>query len=264
MSSWLIASLGIALSIPGLFLLQLVFGLGLYFGLSWLSFRYFFVWRKERFFHGEPEVARRDVHAAMRLGFWNVLGNALLGTPFQYWILHGRGRLYYRVSDHGWRYLLSSALLFFFVTELFVYWEHRLLHHRVLYKHLHLFHHKFRQPTPWVSMAFHPLDSWLQALPYYLCALFIPVHASVYAALFGFVMVWTFLIHDRVSIVRVPIIHYTAHHTIHHVYNKHNYGQFTTLFDRLFGTHRDPAVETHFTVMYPPTPAPTDSQLELS
>ena len=157
------------------------------------------------------------------------------------------------MSDRGWAYYIFSALVFLLVTEFLVYWAHRILHYPILYKHLHLYHHLFRRPTPWVSMAFHPIDSWMQALPFYLCALYIPVHISIYAAAFFFVMLWTFFIHDRVSLVRWPIVHYTAHHTIHHAYNKYNFGQFLTIFDRLFGTHKDPMEEAKFSVMYPPT-----------
>lgn len=251
----LAALLPITLSVPGLFIIQIIGGCILYYGLSWLSYQYFFVWKKDYYFPGEPTPPRDEDVSAMKLGFWNVVGNAALGTPFQYWIFHGRGKVYWHVSDRGWGYYVLSFFVFLLVTEFLVYWAHRILHQRWLYKHLHLYHHLYRRPTPWVSMAFHPIDSWLQALPYYLCALFMPVHISIYAGMFVFVMLWTFFIHDRVSFVRLPIVHYTAHHTIHHAYNKFNFGQFLTIFDRVFGSHKDPMEEQKFAVMYPPTEA---------
>jgi lathosterol oxidase len=245
--------LGITLSIPGLFLAQVLGGMALYYALSWLSFQYFFVWRKEHYFPGEPMPDPAEDVQARKLAFWNLIGNAVLGTPFQYWIFHGRGKLYYNVADYGWGYFFASIVIFLLVTEFLVYWAHRILHQRWLYKHLHIHHHLYRKPTPWVSMAFHPLDSWLQALPTYLCALFMPLHISIYCVAFVFLMVWTFFIHDRVSFVRLPFVHYTAHHTLHHIYNKDNYGQYFTLFDRLFGSHREPMDEKKHAVMYPPT-----------
>jgi len=247
--------LGPALSLPGLFVIQFVFGLAMYYALSWLSFRYFFVWRKEHYFPGEPKPDPAEDRDAQKLAFWNLLGNAALGTPFQYWIFHGRGRIYYSIGERGWAYFVFSAVLCLLLTELGVYWAHRWLHHPWLYKHLHLYHHKYRRPTPWVSMAFHPIDSWLQAVPTYLCALYIPMHISLYLGGFVFLMLWTFFIHDRVSWVRLPLVHYTAHHTIHHAYNKYNFGQYLTLFDRIFGSHKDPMEEQRFAVMYPPTAA---------
>ena len=53
-------------------------------------------------------------------------------------------------------------------------------------------------------------------------------------------MIWSVVIHNRVSLVRFRVINYTAHHTLHHVYNKFNFGQFLTLCDRLGGTYRIP------------------------
>lgn len=247
------ALLGPALSVPGLFIIQFVAGLAMYYGLSWLSFQYFFVWNKEKYFPGEPMPDPAEDAHARRLAFWNLLGNAALGTPFVWWIFHGKGRLYYHIADRGWGYYFLSFVVVLLLTELGVYWAHRWLHHPVLYKHLHLYHHKYRRPTPWTSMAFHPLDSWLQALPTYLCAIYIPMHISLYFGMFVFLMLWTFFIHDRVSFVRLPGIHYTAHHTIHHAYNKFNFGQYLTLFDWMFRSHKDPMTEKRFAVMYPPT-----------
>ena len=73
------ALLGISLSIPGLFVIQLVFGLALYYGLSWLSYQYFFVWKKDRYFPGEPDPDPAEDVSARKLAFWNLLGNAVLG-----------------------------------------------------------------------------------------------------------------------------------------------------------------------------------------
>jgi lathosterol oxidase len=251
-------ALGIVTSIPGLFILQVVFGLILYFGLSALSYWYFFVLRKEHYFPGEGRPDPAEIKKAMKLAVFGTVGNAILGTPFQYLIFHGHGRVYYHVSERGWPYYFGSAIVFLAITETLVYWAHRFLHHPVLYKKLHLLHHEYRRPTPWVSMAFHPLDSFAQALPHYLCAMFMPVHISIYAAFLVYVMLWTFFIHDRVSWVRHPLINYTAHHSLHHLYNKYNFGQFLTVWDRLAGTYRDPVQETHFRVMFPNVPESDD------
>ena len=39
------------------------------------------------------------------------------------------------------------------------------------------------------------------------------------------------------------IVNSAAHHTMHHLYFHYNYGQFTTLWDRLGGSHKDPDPE---------------------
>ncbi|MGZ4325894.1 MAG: sterol desaturase family protein [Solirubrobacteraceae bacterium] len=246
-----------ATTVPGLFILQSLGGLALYFGLSAFDFVYFFVLRRQRYFgppEKEPEIPEPDVaeiRKAQKLAIYGTIGNAILATPILWLVAHGHSRVYYNVADRGWGYLILSALLFLVITETMIYWIHRGLHHGYFYEHLHLYHHEYRKVTPWVSMAFHPLDSFSQAVPHYLCIFLFPVHFGVYAVFLGGVMLWTFSIHDRVSWVRHPLVNYAAHHTMHHLYNKYNFGQFLTVWDRIGGTHRDPMKETRYVVLYP-------------
>ena len=97
-----------------------------------------------------------------------------MALPFHLLSSSGKSAIYLKVSERGWGYYFVSILLFLAITEVVVYLAHRALHHPTLYRWVHRHHHQFRSPTPWVSMAFHPADSFLQALPHYLCGLFYP------------------------------------------------------------------------------------------
>lgn len=48
------------------------------------------------------------------------------------------------------------------------------------------------------------------------------------------------MIHDGEYVANSPIINGAACHTMHHLYFNYNYGQFTTLWDRLGGSYRKP------------------------
>jgi lathosterol oxidase len=230
-------------SLLGSFVVLFVGGLIFYLLTSGSSFLYYCVWRRERFFPGwdpttpeEQKIRRLE----WRWAFWNLLGNAVLTAPIHHAIVQGRSRLYFDFADHGWGWYLASFAVVLAVTEPLVYWAHRLLHHPVLYKRLHLPHHLFRTPSPFTSMAFHPLDSFAQAAPHHLLAFVLPLHVSVYAFFLVFLQVWSTFIHERVTWVTWGAINFTAHHTLHHKLNKANYGQFFTLCDRLFGTYKSP------------------------
>jgi lathosterol oxidase len=209
-------------------------------GTSWL---YYCRWRRERFFPGwnpdspEEQQSRR---LEWRWAFWNLLGNAVITAPIHHGIVLGKSRVYFDVADYGWGWLIGSIVVVLVVTEPLVYWAHRLLHHPVLYKRFHLPHHLFRTPSPWTSMAFHPLDSFAQVAPHHLLAYLMPLHLGVYAFFVMFLQVWTTFIHERVTWVRWDFINFTAHHTLHHKLNKANYGQFFTVCDRIWGTYRAP------------------------
>ena len=145
---------------------------------------------------------------------------------------------------HGWGFMLLSIALFLMFTDCLIYWIHRGLHHRLLYKYLHKPHHKWKVPTPFASHAFHPIDGFLQSIPYHIYPFLFPLHKLTYLGLFLFVNVWTVSIHDgdyRVPLLLQPFINGSAHHTDHHVLYKYNYGQFFTLWDRLGGSFHFPS-----------------------
>ncbi len=102
---------------------------------------------------------------------------------------------------------------FLVFTDYGIYWVHRLLHHPSVYKYVHKPHHKWlstslRQsrfhpplnrfclavPTPFASHAFHPLDGYLQSVPYHLFIFIFPLHRWFYLCLFVFVNFWSILV----------------------------------------------------------------------
>jgi Delta7-sterol 5-desaturase len=226
-------------SIWGSFVVLTIGGVIFYYVTSGLSYLYFLVWRKDRYFPNEtpnPEQMKKE----RRWALYSLVGNAAFTAPIHHAIVEGKSQIYFGWGEHSFGYFLFTIFIFLMVTECLVYWAHRALHHPILYKHIHLHHHQFRVTTPWASVAFHPLDSFMQAAPTHLCAFLFPVHISVYATFLVFLTLWSVFIHERVTFVRVGIVNYTMHHTVHHKFNKYNYGQFLTLWDRLMGTHKHP------------------------
>lgn len=49
-------------------------------------------------------------------------------------------------------------------------------------------------PTPFASHAFHPLDGYLQSIPYHVFIFLFPLHRQTYLGLFVFVNFWTILV----------------------------------------------------------------------
>jgi lathosterol oxidase len=221
------------------FLVLTGLGFSYYLVLAVASYLVFFVWWRDKYNPGfVPDW--RDQGSAIGWGLVSIAGNAALMLPLHMLALSGWSRTYWDVADYGWGWLVVSFGLLMVISETAVYWVHRWLHTRGAFKHIHLFHHKWREPTPFVGVAFHPVDSFAQALPHHLCAFLFPMHGVLYLACVGFLTMWAVAIHDRVSLVRWGWLNYTGHHTIHHFYNNYNFGQYTTLWDRWMGTYREP------------------------
>ena len=162
--------------------------------------------------------------------------------------VRGYSKLYDSASAHGGlTFLLASFVGFMAFTDCAIYWIHRWLHIPWLYKPLHKIHHKWKVPTPFASHAFHPLDGFLQSVPYHIYPFVFPLHKALYLCLFILVNIWSTSIHDaafHVPSFLKPIINGCAHHTDHHLFFTCNYGEYFTLWDRIGGSFRTPSAYT--------------------
>lgn len=231
--SWINTEFGV----PGLYFFMLGSALAVYFLLSTASYLFFFRWKKARF-HPEYQADQAAIMNSIKWAFYSAAGNSLLIIPIELLIVYGKSRIYTDVGDYGWGYLVLTIFLVLIITETLIYWIHRSLHTKFLYRHLHVYHHKFREPTPFVGLAFHPLDSFYQGLPLHLCAFLLPLNIWVYHGALIVITLWAVIIHDRVRLVPSEWINHTGCHTVHHWCFAHNYGQFFTFWDRICGTYR--------------------------
>ncbi|KAI9826811.1 MAG: c-5 sterol desaturase [Thelocarpon impressellum] len=223
-----------------LYLITWLFGLVVYFVFASLS--YVFVFDKATFSH--PKFLKNQVRQEIRQTMWSLPGMAVLTLPFFLAEVRGFGKLYDSSADGPGRWYDVVQFPFFLAfTDGCIYWIHRALHSPLLYKRLHKPHHRWIMPTPYASHAFHPLDGFSQSIPYHVFPFIFPLQKLAYVALFIFINVWTVFIHDGEYVANSPIINGAACHTMHHLYFNYNYGQFTTLWDRLGGSYRKPNEE---------------------
>jgi lathosterol oxidase len=215
-------------------------GAAIYFIISTLS--YIFVFDKTTFQHPKflKNQIRMEITQAVRAMPWI----AVMTTPFFLAEVLGHSKLYDTLSDEPFPYYNWLQFpMFLLFTDFCIYFIHRALHSKFLYKSLHNPHHKWIMPTPYASVAFHPVDGFMQSLPYHLFPFIFPLQKFAYLALFLFVQIWTVFIHDGEYVANGTILNGAACHTMHHLYFNYNYGQYTTLWDRLGGSYRKPNEE---------------------
>lgn len=214
----------------------------LYFTFAGLSYKYIFNKEMEK----HPRFLKNQVRLEIESSLRAFLPLDFLTVPWFVLEVRGHSKLYNNISDHGWGYAMLSVPLFLVFTDFLIYWVHRIEHHPRLYKHVHKPHHKWLVPTPFASHAFHPLDGYMQSLPYHIFPFVFPLHRVISICLFVFVNLWSILIHDSELICNSPlekIINGPSHHTLHHLLFTCNYGQYFTFCDRAGGSYRAPRVE---------------------
>lgn len=206
-------------------------------------FSYYFVYGKLQNLGHRPFKGQMRAEIMMTLKALPQM--SVLQVPVTMLEIRGYSKLYGPKEEYGWddygtAYALGTLLWFLVFTDFVIYWVHRFLHHPLLYKRLHKPHHLWKNPTPFASHAFHPVDGWSQGMAYHIYVFLFPMHKVVHLLSFIFVNFWTNSIHDGVSAFPHKILNGTAHHTYHHTAFNYNYGQYFVAWDWLFGTYLDP------------------------
>jgi len=227
-----------------LYITTWLFGLLIYFAFAGLS--YVFIFDKQTLKH--PKFLKNQIYLEIKQTMASVPVMALATVPCFLAEVRGYSKMYDTMSPDsawylgGWYDYLQFPLFLMF-TDFFIYWIHRGLHHPMVYKSLHKPHHKWIMPSPFASHAFHPMDGFAQSVPYHVFPFIFPLQKFAYIALFVFINFWTVMIHDGEYVANSPVINGAACHTMHHLYFNYNYGQYTTLWDRLGGSYRQPNAE---------------------
>jgi Delta7-sterol 5-desaturase len=177
---------------------------------------------------------------AMLLSSMNLALGGLVSGSLAYALARGWSTpIYFHVAEYGWAYTLGSTVFLFVLVDAIAYYAHRALHHKLFFRHIHRWHHRYLAPTPFVVTAMHPLEFlFFQAttfLPFFL----IPFHWVSVIAVLVYALVFNIVDHSGVDLrSRLPWQAPTRYHDDHHVHFHCNFGQHLMLWDRLHGTLR--------------------------
>ena len=180
-SAW--ARDNVARQIISIMIITQIGATGLYWVFSALS--YYFIFDRRLEYH--PRFLKNQIRQEMISSMSAVPFINILTMPFFLAEVRGKSLLYTNVEDFGWSWMVVSTVLFMIWNDFLIYWIHRLEHHPSVYKYIHKPHHKWigsfysslsflfmstatdelpPVPTPWAALAFHPLDGYVQSLPY--------------------------------------------------------------------------------------------------
>lgn len=170
---------------------------------------------------------------AILLELWKAGGTAIYSGPV--------------ISFSGWAYILFSAGIYLFAHDTYFYFTHRAMHHPKLYKACHAGHHRSKQPTPFASFSFDPIEALISAWFLPALTLFIPIHVGVVLFLLTIMTLNAVLNHAGWEVYpkswiekgwfgKVMIT--ASHHNLHHTKFTGNYGLYFRFWDKLLGTDR--------------------------
>jgi lathosterol oxidase len=215
-----------------------------FWGVGGLVHHAFYVRRHEAASEWKLQPARWLSARLARQAFWlgsaNMLLGSVIGGLFAWRVAQGGfSLLYFEPAKYGLLYLPVSGVLLFFAIDAGLYYSHRALHGRFLFRHVHRWHHRYTAPIVFTTTAVHPLEFLTFEVFLILPAFVIPTHVAVYVAVVAYTYLIGMIDHSGVRVRwKLPLHENNRFHDDHHVYFHCNYAHHTMLFDRLHGTVR--------------------------
>lgn len=186
---------------------------------------------------GGPRARQVDADALWRL----FAVNSVLAVVLLFGVPWAAAPALFREGPVSVGAVAVEAVAVLALYDLLYYGMHRALHHKRLMRHVHRVHHLARAPSARESMYVHPVEFVLGIALLFVCVAVVgPVHGVSYAiALLVFQLV-NVVIHCGLDFPRGPLRALNpwshGHYGHHGVDVQRNFGQFTHLWDRLFGT----------------------------
>lgn len=141
-----------------------------------------------------------------------------------------------------WAFLAVPVALL--MHDFYFYWMHRAAHAPGVYEVVHKVHHLSTNPSPLASFAFHPLEAILESAGFLLVVALLPMSLPSFVTFSFLAFVFNVLGHLGYEFVparllaRDPMrwINSATSHNTHHRKFRVNFGLYTLIWDRLFGT----------------------------
>lgn len=112
-------------------------------------------------------------------------------------------------------WLLLEIIVFVLARETAYYYTHRMLHHRLFYKHVHKQHHKFQAPIAMTGIYCHPVEHALSnVFPVVLGPVVMNSHNLIYYFWVAYIMILTLNDHSgyHFPFSVLPPVYHDFHH----------------------------------------------------
>jgi sterol desaturase/sphingolipid hydroxylase (fatty acid hydroxylase superfamily) len=152
---------------------------------------------------------------------------------------------------------IGQFLLLSIGFDFFYYWTHRILHFEPFYSKIHLDHHINTAPTTMTTITFHPIEMIIMGALFPIIGMLFDLHLYVILSVLLTFMTYNFYVHcgyeftakDWHKKLPTKLFLTCTVHDLHHSKFNYNFGAFTTIWDRLFGTLYPDLGNFHYQVM---------------
>lgn len=215
-----------------------------------LVYYLFFIRNRERWKDKRIQKKFPPQKQIRREVIWSLSAMAIFavgGTLVTLLVQAGHSRMYLDFREFGPLYFLFSILLSLLFHDTFIYWVHRFMHWKKVFKYVHLAHHKSVNPTPWSIFQFQPIEAILQVIPFCLLPFLFPIHPIAILIVLYFNDLVNIMGHTGFELAKPQkkgnwfyrMTSKVSHHDFHHTHVRYNFGVYFTFWDRLMGTFHE-------------------------
>ncbi|WP_439696546.1 sterol desaturase family protein [Mucilaginibacter sp. AW1-7] len=192
------------------------------------------------------KLNRKPVKAASRNEVLICLLTNLINTAITYagfWLWqHGYIAMNFAIN---W-FILVDFVALFMLMDLAMFSFHYVIHHSVIYKAIHRFHHHYADPIPIDLFVLHPIETigfgslWLIIIAMFnlnFYAILVYLTVNVFFGIMGHLGIEPIPAAIRKAIPFRYLGTSSFHHN-HHLNIHYNYGFYTTIWDKLFKTYK--------------------------
>ncbi len=226
-----------------------------YFVFAGLTYFIFYAWKKNDWIQRKIQTtfpSAASIKREITYSSISFLIFALTGTGIYLMKVAGLTQIYTEFNAHSTAYFIFSIVVFIAAHDLYFYITHRMMHHKLLYKHVHRIHHLSTNPTPWAAFAFHPLEALVEIGVLPIMIMIMPLHPM---AIFAWIMYMTLMnVVGHSGFEMFPKgfttnkltswYNTSTHHNMHHKFVLCNYGLYFNIWDKLFKTNHAKYHET--------------------
>jgi Delta7-sterol 5-desaturase len=192
-------------------------------------------------FPTRKDYAREIFYSFVTVIIFAIVPAAIFLTPFRHYT-----QFYTDIHQYGMFYFWLVFPLILIIHDTYFYWIHRLMHHPLVFKRVHLVHHKSLNPSPWAAISFHPLEAFLETGILLVLAMIMPV--TKWHLIFIFMFMMVYIVYGHLGWELYPKgftkswwgkwINTAVSHNQHHEDSKCNYGLYFLWWDKMMGTQR--------------------------
>jgi sterol desaturase/sphingolipid hydroxylase (fatty acid hydroxylase superfamily) len=189
----------------------------------------------------ERSLRRRQLSHEILFSLLTLLSGNGIGLSVAYLSNHGLASV--QTGPVGPGTIAVQFSIYFVLFDVCFYAIHRLMHSRALYW-LHEFHHRSETPNPLTAFSFHPVEGLISGGFVVLMVYLFEFHVYTVFAVNAYGACQSVLIHcghemfprrwyeNKLSRLYIS----PSYHDKHHSTYRYNFGGFTSIWDRLFGT----------------------------